>query len=72
MVNNEYFYQLEISNLNLNIANKILSVDTSINENLPEVSDTDAINYNTTLTPYIQQINYINNMKWLRTNNFII
>ncbi|CAI6370932.1 unnamed protein product [Macrosiphum euphorbiae] len=57
--NDEYFEQLENSNLNFGYGT---SVDTS------QIDTSN--NSNNNLNPNVQQIKYINIMKWLRTNRF--
>lgn len=59
--NNEYFEQLENSNLNFSYINTsdTIQIDTyTVN------------NSNNNLNPNIQQIKYINTIKLLRTNHF--
>ncbi|KAL4100976.1 hypothetical protein QTP88_020997 [Uroleucon formosanum] len=57
--NDEYFKQLENSNLNFGY---VTSVDAS------QINTSN--NSNNNLNPNVQQIKYINTMKWLRTNRF--
>jgi hypothetical protein len=60
--NDEYFEKLENSNLNYSYTNT--SVDAS------QIDTYTVINSENNLNPNIQQIKYINTMKWLKTNNF--
>lgn len=71
--NDEYFKQFENSNFNFIVSNSItsnMSINTNDNKDQSIVSYTDVVNLNYNLATNVQQIKYINNMKWLRTNNF--
>jgi len=60
--NDEYFEQLDNSNLNFS------SATTSVDE--IQIDTYTVINCNNNFNPNVQQIKYINTMKWLRTNHF--